>query len=250
MMNPAEFANIAGAERELWWYRGMRRILFRLLEPWLRGRRVRRVLDAGCGTGYFAHVLEQERSWTVYASDIAWEGLSYGRSMGLRRLLQADLSDLPFRSGAFDAVSAMDVLVHFAPGQEARPLRELVRVLSPGGLLILRTSAFHILRSRHSEFIHERQRFTRGRLLAAVRKAGVRVLRCTYANTLLLPVALAKFRIWEPLLRRPPASGVGPLPGWMNRLLYGCLRIESAWLGRGWNLPAGQSVILIGEKAA
>ena len=111
------------------------------------------------------------------------------------------------------------------------------------------TLALDILRSRHSEFIHERQRFTRERLLAAACKAGIRVLRCTYANMLLLPVALAKFRIWEPLLGRPPESGVGPVPGWLDRLLYGCLWTESAWLGGGWNLPAGQSLILVGEKA-
>jgi hypothetical protein len=126
----------------------------------------------------------------------------------------------------------------------------MARVLSPGGLLVLRASALDILRSRHSEFIHERQRFTRMRLASAIRSAGIRVLRCTYANTLLLPVALAKFRLWEPLLRRPPASGVHPLPAWVDRPLYGCLCAESAWLGRGWNLPAGQSLLLIGEKAA
>ena len=32
-MNPAEFANIARSEREFWWYRGMRRIMFGLLDP-------------------------------------------------------------------------------------------------------------------------------------------------------------------------------------------------------------------------
>ncbi len=250
MMNPAEFANIAAAEQCLWWYRGMRRVLFSILEPWLDGRQIRSVLDAGCGTGYFARVLEQQRGWSVYASDIAWEGLAYGRDMGLRRLSQADVSALPFRTGAFDVVSAMDVLAHFAPGEECRPIAELVRVLSPGGLLVLRVSALNLLRSRHSEFIYEQQRLSRRRLVTVIHKAGIRVLRCTYANTLLLPVALAKFRIWEPLAGGPPRSGVHPLPGWIDELLYGCLKAESSWLGQGWNLPAGQSLILIGEKTA
>ena len=39
--------------------------------------------------------------------------------------------------------------------------------------------------------------------------AGIRVLRCTYANSLLLPVALAKFRLWEPLMRQAPAERRG-----------------------------------------
>ena len=250
MMNPAEFANIAEAEQGLWWYRGMRRILMRVLDPWLKGREVRRVLEAGCGTGYFARVLERERGWRVYPSDVAWEGLSFARGMGLERLSQADLRALPFRSGAFDMVLSVDVLEHFTPGEEAGPLRELVRVLAPGGVLVLRTPALEALRSRHSEFVLERQRFTRGRLLGAIRGCGVRVLRCTYASFLLLPVALLKFRLWEPLFRTPPASGVKPVAGWLDRLLYGCLAAEAAWLGGNLDFPAGQTLILIAEKTA
>jgi hypothetical protein len=83
-----------------------------------------------------------------------------------------------------------------------------------------------------------------------MRSAGIRNLRCTYANSLLLPVALAKFRLWEPLLHKPPASGIDCLPPWLDRLLYLPLALEAAWLGAGLNLPAGQSLIFIGEKTA
>jgi SAM-dependent methyltransferase len=250
MMNPAEFANIAGAEAELWWYRGMRRILFRVLDPFLAARPVRRVLEAGCGTGFFARTLEREHGWDVYPSDIAREGLLYGRNSGLRRLSQANLTALPFATGAFDMVTAMDVLAHFHPGEEDRPIRELARVLAPGGLLVLRTSALKVLRSHHSVFVNERQRFTRARLVRAIADAGIRVRRCTYANTLLLPAALAKFRLWEPLSGKPPESGVKPVAGWLDRLLYGCLYAESGWLGLGLDLPVGQSLVLVGEKIA
>ncbi|MBM3740630.1 MAG: class I SAM-dependent methyltransferase, partial [Acidobacteria bacterium] len=51
----------------------------------------------------------------------------------------------------------MDVLVHMPPGGEDTPMREVARVLRPGGLLALRVSALDILRSRHSAFAHERQ---------------------------------------------------------------------------------------------
>jgi SAM-dependent methyltransferase len=248
MMNPAEFTNIADAEHRLWWYRGMQRILFRVLEPFLSTRSVHRVLDAGSGTGFFARTLERDRGWNVYPSDIAWEGLSYGRNLGLGRLSQADLAALPFGDGAFDMVTAIDVLAHFPPGEEGRPIRELSRVLSPGGLLVLRASALDVLRSHHSAFVNEQQRFTRARLMRAVRAAGIRVLRCTYANTILLPVALAKFRVWEPLSGRAPESGVKPVAAWLDRLLYGCLCTESGWLATGLNLPLGQSLILVGER--
>ncbi len=250
MMNSAEFANIARAERTFWWYRGMRRILFRALKPFLTGRTIRNALEAGCGTGYFARLLEAERRWSVFPVDLAWEGLQYGCAWGVRRLCQADLSALPFPARAFDIVTSMDVIGCFQRGDEHRPLRELCRVLAPNGLLVLRAAALDLLRSRHSWFVCERQRFTRSRLKQVVQGCGIRVLRCTYANSLLLPAALVKFRLYEPLLRRRPASGVTPVPGWLDSLLYVPLALESAWIGSGLDSPLGQSLILIGEKAA
>jgi len=127
---------------------------------------------------------------------------------------------------------------------------ELARVLAPGGLLVLRVSALDLLRSRHSQFTCERQRFTRKRLLELAARHGIRVLRCTYANTILFPVALAKFRLWEPLTHQAPQSGVRPVGTWLNRVMELPLAAEGSWVGAGMNLPVGQSLILAGEKAA
>ncbi len=247
-MNPAEFDFLARAEQDFWWFRGMRRILFGLLDPLARTRTIERVLEAGCGTGHFAGVLAQRYGWRVFPLDLAWEGLRYGRTLGIDRLVQADIRRLPFPAACFDAVFSLDVLVHFPEGEERRPLAELARVLRPRGLLVLRTAALKILRSRHSLFTGERQRFTAGRLLKAIEDCGVRPIRSTYANTLLMPVALAKFRIWEPLLRKPPASGLAPLPRWLNALLTRLLHAEAALLRTGLRFPLGQSLIVIGEK--
>jgi len=248
MMNPAEFDNIARAEEGFWWFRGMRRILFGMLDGGLGERRVERVLEAGCGTGYFSRLAEQRYGWRMFPLDLGREGLEYARGMGLRRLVEGDIRRLPLADESFDAVFSLDVIVHLEPGAEDEAMAELARVLRPGGLLVLRTSALKTLRSRHSEFARERQRFTRGRLRRLAERHGVRVLRATYANSLLLPVALVKFRVWEPLLNKPPASGIEPVPGWLDRLLYIPLLLESVWLKAGLNLPLGQSLVLIGEK--
>jgi SAM-dependent methyltransferase len=247
-MNPAEFANIAKSEQDFWWYRGMRSILFRMLDPYLAGRRVRRALEAGCGTGYFSRLLQKERRLPVFPVDLGWEGLRYARSMGVARPTQANALALPFPDGAFDLVLSLDVLPHFERGDEGRAVGELARVLEPRGLLVIRTAALDLLRSRHADFVYERQRYTRGQLEMLARKAGIRVLRSTYANSLLMPVALAKFRIWEPLTRQAPASGVEQVAPWLDRLLHRALAAEAAWIGGGRNFPIGQSILLIGEK--
>src|SRR5581483_3507529 len=98
MMNPAEFANIAAAERDLWWYRGMREIVFRLLDPVAKSRRLDRVVEAGCATGYFSQLLEQRYGWNVVPFAYDAEGPRYAQGQGLRSLVQADVTALPFAS--------------------------------------------------------------------------------------------------------------------------------------------------------
>ena len=247
-MNPAEFANIARAEQNFWWYRGMRQILFRLLDPIAGQRDFQRVLEAGCGTGHFARALAMRYDLRVFPVDLGWEGLRHAKLLGVDRLAQADIAALPFASGAFDLALTLDVIVHFPRGEEDRPMRELARVLAPGGLLVARVSALDALRSRHSQFAHERQRFTRVRLRSLAERHGLEIIRCTYANSLLAPVAFAKFRICEPLLRTQPQSGVQPVAAWLDRALYAPLEWESRWIGSGRDLPLGQSLILLARK--
>ncbi|MEO5924193.1 MAG: class I SAM-dependent methyltransferase [Bryobacteraceae bacterium] len=248
MMNPAEFDNIVRTEAKFWWFVGMQRILFRLLEQEWGSDVPGRVLEAGCGTGYFATAFAKHFFTRVDASDLASEGLRFARKGGLKRLVQADVRSLPFETASYGCVLSLDVLVHLEPGQERSAFVEFSRVLAPGGLLVLRVSALDILRSRHSAFTHERQRFTRERLVRLAQAHGLQVVRCTYLNSLLMPVALVKFWLWEPLQKGEPTSGLQPVPAALNALLGLALKAESAWLQRGWGFPAGQSLLLFARK--
>ena len=245
-MNDAEFANIEALEERLWWFRGQRQILNKLLDP--LAARDQRVLEAGCGTAYQSRELARRYGWRMTPLDLSAEGLRHGQRLGVTGLVQGDLQCLPFINEAFDAVLSLDVIVHFPPGEEGLAFEELARVLRPGGLFVVRVSALHILRSRHSIFTHEKQRFTAGHLRQCALAVGVDALRVTYANSLLVPVALFKFRVWEPLTSAEPASGVAPMPGWLDAIFGGLLAIEAKLIGWGINLPIGQSVLLVGRK--
>lgn len=248
-MNPAEFENIARSEREFWWYRGMREILFRALDPVTPRGRETCVLEAGCGTGYLSQLLAARYGWRTIPLDLDARGLEHAASYGLTRLVQGDVARLPFGECRFDAVLSMDVIVHFERGREQAAFDEIARVLKPGGIAAIRVSALDALRSRHSEFAHERQRFTRRRLLESARAAGLIPSRCTYLNALLLPVAWFKFRVWEPLTNAPPKSGVTPVARWLDSSLYAALALEANWIASGGSFPLGQSLLLIATKA-
>ena len=194
--------------------------------------------------------LESRYGWRMFPTDLQYEGLRYGAQRGMQRMAAAEIGALPFADGEFDALVTFDVMVYVPRGQEGKVIAELARVIKPGGLLILRTAALEAMRSHHAEFTGELQRYTRDQVLRLATEAGLKVLRCTYANSLLMPIALLKFRVIEPLTGRGPESGVQPVSPWLDKLLYGALSREAAWLGAGHDLPIGQSLILIAEKLA
>ena len=228
----------------------MEQILFRMLDRIVKRGVPAQVVEVGCGTGYMSSRLQQQYGWRMFPTDLQREGLAYGVEQGVERMAQAEIAALPFADGRFDAAVSLDAMVYVPRGQEGRAIKELARVLAPGGLLVLRTAALEILRSRHAEFTGELQRFTRRQLLKLAAENGIKVLRCTYANSLLMPIALAKFRLIEPLMGGAPSSGVEPVAPWLDRRLYGALAWEAGWLARGRNLAIGQSLILIGERCA
>jgi 2-polyprenyl-3-methyl-5-hydroxy-6-metoxy-1,4-benzoquinol methylase len=99
----------------------------------------RRVLDAGCGTGYGVTNLSRSAAWVVGA-DIAAEAIDYAQahSTGTNvSYLQASATALPFASGVFDLVTAFEVIEHLTNWRDL--LAEARRVLASSGLLLVST---------------------------------------------------------------------------------------------------------------
>ena len=110
-------------------------ILRRALRPAADGRR-HRALDAGCGTGFQAALLE-ELGYVVHGVDISAGLLAVARArLPDAALARATVEALPYADGAFDAVACCGSTLSFVddPG---RALGELARVLAPGGRLLL-----------------------------------------------------------------------------------------------------------------
>jgi SAM-dependent methyltransferase len=103
-------------------------------------RGCKQILDAGCGNGRYCKFLLRHAN-----SDAAVTGFDFSQGMLYRarkrltdprvRHARADLTRLPFGDGRFDAAVCGWVLEHLP---DPRPgLRELARVLRPGGKLLL-----------------------------------------------------------------------------------------------------------------
>jgi SAM-dependent methyltransferase len=99
-----------------------------------------RVLDAGCGTGRALPPLRAAvgRSGVVVGADLTPAMLEAAVRAGRGRdgrLLLADVAALPLRSESLDAVFAAGLIAHLPQPEEN--LRELARVVRPGGTLAL-----------------------------------------------------------------------------------------------------------------
>ncbi|MFF3205514.1 class I SAM-dependent methyltransferase [Streptomyces sp. NPDC002962] len=99
-----------------------------------------RVLDAGCGTGRALTPLRAAvgPSGVVVGADLTPAMLVAAVRAGrdrAGRLMLADVTALPFRSASLDAVFAAGLIAHLPRPEEN--LRELARVVRPGGTLAL-----------------------------------------------------------------------------------------------------------------
>jgi SAM-dependent methyltransferase len=250
-----DYADLYALEESLWWFVGMRKVTRALLDPVCSQGMVRNVLDAGCGTGGMLRWLERYAGGGKVAGvDLSADALAFCRGRGLHEVARASVTALPFADSSFDLVTSFDVLVQLqGEGSDESAMREMSRVLRPGGVAFVRAAAYEWMRSGHDEALGTQRRYTLAQLVGRMEGAGFRVRRATYANALLLPAAVLRRLVLKRLGLADGGSDVRPLPqglGWLNRVLTSALAAEASLLRRpGASLPAGLSAICVAEKS-
>ncbi|MCX6624267.1 MAG: methyltransferase domain-containing protein [Acidobacteria bacterium] len=112
-----------------------RRRAFRLLD-WLELNDGEEVLDCGCGMGFYLMTMAALRALRLTGIDGDEGRLRWARRECVpAHLLRTDVEHLPFADGRFDKILLSEVLEHLS--DDAAGLRELWRVLRPGGILAI-----------------------------------------------------------------------------------------------------------------
>ena len=247
-------------EDKHWWFATRTRAILAYLDRYVGPGKDRRVLDVGCGAANMTHHLRHYGQ--VVGVDNNPKPLAIARERGLEAY-QGAADDLPFGGEEFDLVALLDTVEH-VPG-EAQVFEECRRVLRgpdpmtgrPGGRLLVTAPAFMFLWSQNDVINMHQRRYTAPALQARLAQHGFKVLRISYNNFFVFPLAAALILLRrgraEPELASPHFDEdayqveMEPTPPVLNAVLTLVGKLEVALLRR-INLPVGTSVIAIAEK--
>jgi SAM-dependent methyltransferase len=232
-------------EETHWWFVGRRRIISSFVNQIVERLKTTRphILDVGCGTGANLELLSQFGE--AEGVDVSSEALAFCRARGLQSVSEGEAEKLPYDNSSFDLVTGLDVVEHL--DDDLAGLREMRRVLRPGGRALLFVPAFMFLWGVQDDISHHRRRYTRSGLKEIVRQAGFEIERATYVNiTFFLPILLGRLLMRATGYR--PASENNLTVGFLNGLLGSILGGERFFLSL-MNFPFGVSIVCVARRA-
>ncbi len=189
-----------------------------LLKLFLSAEPGKQVLNVGAGAGSFTLRLAS-RGFEVTSADASPAAVEVLRRVVQGEVVEADVTELPFSDGWFDAAVLGEVLEHVENDRAA--LAEIARVLRPEGVLALSVPAGPTRFGVSDRWAGHLRRYSREALIAACEAGGFRVRRCVAWG---FPFAALYHRhLYERRLQRrgaaPPRRWEGPALAVLSALL-------------------------------
>jgi SAM-dependent methyltransferase len=234
-----------------WWFVGRRRILLQVLNRYIGKNHAdqRRILDVGCGTGTMLTYLAAFGK--AQGVDVDEEAVGYCHERGLLDVRLGAAETLPFDDSSFDLVTALDVLEHL--DDDAAALREIGRVLRPGGQLLITVPAHRYMWGDQDEVNMHKRRYVAAEVRDRLTATGFQVLRLSYINAFLFPpiAAIRLLRRLEHRLRPRTTQRSDfrfPAPRPLNFLLALIFGAEAP-IVRRVNMPIGVSILALARRS-
>ena len=170
------------AEATHFWFRGFRKFVAPVIDDLADGRARLRLVDCGCGTGHNLRLLQPHGR--AIGFDLTASGPARAHADGWV-VLRGDVTRIPLASETFDVATAFDVLQ--CVDADVTALREMARIVRPGGAVVVTLAAFNALRGDHAEVWNEVRRYTPATARRLVEAAGLRLERVSFVFASVFP---------------------------------------------------------------
>src|ERR1700676_1877689 len=211
-MNAPELRKLAALEQNHWWYKERRAVLARLLN---KLGAPGDALDIGAACGGNTQGL-RDHGWKAVALDFSATGPSICRQRGIPAL-RAAATCLPRERCSMAPVVAFDMLAHVE--HDVNVVREVHRVLRPGGQFLVAVPADPELWSAHDVAVLHRRRYTPAGLQEIISSNQFAISRMWSWNVLMRP-ALKMRR------HRLSGSDLNSVPPALNAILSSIIKLE------------------------
>lgn len=236
-MEAIEYEAMHTQEQRFWWYRALHEITIARLQNLALPSHFR-ALDAGCGTGgLLKHIRRVFPRADLVGLEHHRAAIQHLKHLDSTLIVNGNINTLPFINHHFDVITLTDVLYH----NKIEPrlcLKECLRVLKPGGHLLVNVAAYPWMLSNHDKQVHTRERYTAKKLRQQLQENGFRIHQTGYWNSLLFPL-MAAHRLTSGKARQH--SDVAQLPDWQNKLFYHIIRCEQFLQQHHIHIPFGGS---------
>jgi len=169
-----------------WWFKGRRALFGRILRQ-LGIAQKASVLDAGTSVGTNLRLLRDAGYTNFRGLELSERAIAICTEKGLGPIERGDICQMPFHDRTFDFVLATDVIEHIDRDDTA--LKEIRRVLKPGGYCLVTVPAFPSLWGHQDVQNHHKRRYRLKPLLDLIRESGLAPETWYHFNFLLfLPI--------------------------------------------------------------
>jgi SAM-dependent methyltransferase len=241
-MDPAYASLYRDLHERHWWWRAREEMIVETVERLAPPGGWSAILDIGCGD---ALLFDRFARFARFVEGIEPDASLLTGTNPWREQVHVRPFDETFDAGRrYGLVLMLDVLEHLERPDVA--LRHALRLLEPGGRILITVPAFNALWTSHDEYNRHVTRYTRSTFAGVADAAAMHIETWRYLFYWTWPVKLGQ-RLMERLVRGTPRPAHVP-PAWVNRGLLALCRAEHR-LFRRLPMPFGSSLLVIGRPS-
>jgi SAM-dependent methyltransferase len=239
-------------EKDFFWFTSLRDNEKYFINKYFKNKDKKniRILDSGCGTGYFVAELKQ-MGYCAKGFDYSDTAIELSKKRGLKLdkdIFNMDIFDLKFEKETFDCIILNDVLFAFDLDEANIIIKNLKLLLKPNGILIGQTAALKFLYSQNDIVAGTKHRYTTNEIKNILILNNFKIEKLSYRNFIFfIPFAIKRFLDKKEVKKEDAKSDLQSMSKPMNKILNIIFKIDNFFL-RYVNYFIGGTVFWVGSK--